>query len=556
MNQLLPVKGIVILVYMGHLMLSPFRTNAQEMPPLNVIIHDSASTQGYYFMAPYRTMPPYTYSHPQLILDRYGRIMYYCVFPYLNISSTTTEDFKIQPDGSMSYFSSALNYFCLMDSTFTVVDSMGVTNGFLIDMHDYQILPDNHALMLAQEIRLMNLTSYHYFGINHSNPGGANAEVTGVVIQEFDGDKNLVWEWKSHDHFDFSDVDSIWLLNPNKVDWTHSNAVEKDADGNILLSSRHFNEITKIDYQTGTIIWRLGGKRNQFTFTNDPLRFNGQHDIRRLPNGNITLYDNGRYHNPPLARALEYSLDEVSLTATLVWEYFPDSALYSIALGNFQTLENGNRLIDFGNLSGTFPWMVVVKPDKSKVLEISCPGGYTSYRAFNYLTLPWELSRPIVDCYQLNDMFYLEAEAGYPSYLWSTGATTQAIPVTDTGEYWVFVPLGEGFISSEIIRVTDPANPCLYLTDQPAVPKESIGFQCIPNPVSGIASILIDLPSEMEISVFMTDLTGKTIFTTPPKKSGQGKHMIPLNVSGFSEGIYFLQLRAGDFFIIRKIIIL
>ena len=66
------------------------------------------------------------------------------------------------------------------------------------------------------------------------------------------------------------------------------------------------DEITKIDRQTGDIIWRLGGVNNEFTFLNDSLDFQHsiptpfcyQHDIRRLRNGNITIYDNGNYKHP------------------------------------------------------------------------------------------------------------------------------------------------------------------------------------------------------------------------------------------------------------------
>ena len=35
--------------------------------------------------------------------------------------------------------------------------------------------------------------------------------------------------------------------------------------GHLLISSRHMDEVTKIDRQTGEIIWRLGGKNNDFT---------------------------------------------------------------------------------------------------------------------------------------------------------------------------------------------------------------------------------------------------------------------------------------------------
>ena len=70
---------------------------------------------------------------------------------------------------------------------------------------------------------------------------------------------------------------------------------------------------------TGAIIWRLGGKNNQFSFINDTIGFSHQHAIRRLENGNISLFDNGNYHSPPFSRAIEYSLNENNKTATLVW---------------------------------------------------------------------------------------------------------------------------------------------------------------------------------------------------------------------------------------------
>jgi hypothetical protein len=252
------------------------------------------------------------------------------------LNQTPTIDFKLQPNGWMSFFNTNRGKHFIMDSTFTVIDSIQCANGYDTDQHDLQILPGNHYLMFGTETRIMNLTSYHYFGINHTAPGGANAQVFGVVIQEFNENKELIWEWKSHDHYQFSDVDPIWLLNPNKVDWTHANAVELDNDGNIMLSLRHFNEITKIDYATGNILWRLGGRQNQFSFPNDPTRFTGQHDIRRVS----------------------------------------DSSMYSGACGNYQYIENGNHLVDFGFTNGTeYPWMVVVKPDKSKILELGYPAG-------------------------------------------------------------------------------------------------------------------------------------------------------------------------------------
>lgn len=527
---------------------------AQNLPQLNMIINDSSATQGYYFLIPYTNQPPYIYDHAQLILDHFGRIIFYRPFP-AGGNPNSTIDFKLQPNGQMSYFNTNRSKFFIMDSSFVVVDSIDCVHDYRTDQHDLQITIDNHYLLFSTETRIMNLTSYNYFGANHTLPGGANAEVFGVVIQEFDSDKDLIWEWKGHDHYQFSDVDPIWLSNPNKVDWTHANAVERDIDGNILISLRHFNEITKIDYATGNILWRLGGKQNQFTFPNDPVRFTGQHDIRRVSDSSISLFDNGQYSTPRMSRALEYALNETNKTATLVWDYIYDSTMYSLACGNHQYIENGNHLVDFGFTISGFPWMVVVKPDQSMVAEFHYPFGYTSYRAFNYINLPWQLNRPEVECQKIGDNYFLVAEPGHPEYRWSTGAGTSSVQIADTGDYWVLVPYGTGFISSEHIRVYDVTNPCLFLGTQASVNPTGFDLSAIPNPAKGHTQIAFTLPGNSMVSVSLHSLLGKEIGRPVSGFYPAGIHKIPMDVSALNRGIYMLSMVANDTRIVKKLII-
>jgi hypothetical protein len=139
----------------------------QNFPPLSISILDSSSSVGYYFLSPYTNTTPYIYDHAHLILDRLGRIVYYRSFE--NIADPNpTLDFKLQPNGQISYFNISRKKFFLMDSTFTVVDSIGCIHGFDTDQHDLQILPDNHYLLFGTEIRVMNLSSWHWFGFSHN----------------------------------------------------------------------------------------------------------------------------------------------------------------------------------------------------------------------------------------------------------------------------------------------------------------------------------------------------------------------------------------------------
>ncbi|MBL0309873.1 MAG: aryl-sulfate sulfotransferase [Bacteroidetes bacterium] len=237
----------------------------------------------------------------------------------------------------------------------------------------------------------------------------------------------------------------------------HYNAVELDQDGNILLSSKNYSEITKINRSDGSIMWRLGGKRNQFTFVNCPVPFYGQHDIRRISNGNITLFDGGHHQKPYGARALEFELDEVKTIATLKWSYTYDTALVSQARGNVQRLDNGYTLVNYG-VVGTASELIFVVVDKRgrKLFELNSPDHLDSYRSFYYRELPWKVKRPQITCFDSLGVKYLKTAQDYSSYQWSDSSVTRTIAVTKPGNYFVFVPYGEGgFIRSEQLSIND-----------------------------------------------------------------------------------------------------
>src|SRR5262249_26461313 len=80
-------------------------------------------------------------------------------------------------------------------------------------------------------------------------------------------------------------------------DYVHANSLEWDDDEGIIVSSASQSTIFKIEYSSGRVLWRLGGygaKRSDFIFQNDPLGgFSSQHSARKMPYGNILIYDNG-----------------------------------------------------------------------------------------------------------------------------------------------------------------------------------------------------------------------------------------------------------------------
>lgn len=291
-------------------------------------------------------------------------------------------DFKKQSDELLSYYEFGLPGFTLMDSSYVNVDTCGCGNGYTVDPHDLQILDNGHYLIICEDRQQIDMSQV----VSGGNP---DATVIGMIFQELDRSKNVVFEWRSWDHYEITDAIHVDLTGET-VDYVHSNALVTDHDGNWLVSNRHLSEITKIDRSNGEIIWRWGGKNNQFTFIgdiDDSTGFHYQHDIRRLDNGSYMLYDNGNFHDPPHSRGVEYQLNLQDMTATLVWQYRNTPDIYANFMGSSQRLPGGNTFIAWGG--STFQpitTLTEVHPDGSKAFELTLEGGGINYKGYRF---PW-----------------------------------------------------------------------------------------------------------------------------------------------------------------------
>jgi outer membrane protein assembly factor BamB len=265
-----------------------------------------------------------------------------------------------------------------LDSSGILVNRFFTPDSFNFDFHELTVLEDGTYYVLGQENVVADLS-----GIV---PGGqVNATLITQNIYHMDTLDNEIWRWRSFDHYDILDVDSAVDLTSFTIDWTHCNSVKADYDGNILLSTRNFNEITKINRQTGEIIWRLGGERNQFKFINDDRKFARQHDAKRNAAGNLILFDNGVRLVPQYSSLVEYELDEDSLTANLIRRFSKGDTLWSRIRGGVQGLSNGNHLICWGERND--PAVTEINSNNEIVYEIRFPTGAHRYRSFRF---PWK----------------------------------------------------------------------------------------------------------------------------------------------------------------------
>ncbi len=311
------------------------------------------------------------------IWDNYGELIFYREF------RGRVTDLKLLPDGKLAFWRNHLEenidaYF-LMDSEFSYTDTLLMSNGYEVDHHEMRQMDNGHYLLMAYDLQLVNMSEI----VPNGDP---NATVIGLVIQEVDADGNVYFQWRSWDHFEITDaIDESVDLTASTIDYVHGNALHVDHDGGLLLSSRHMDEVTKIDMESGDIIWRMGvnSENNQFNILNDTIGFSHQHDVRILDNGNMTIYDNGNFHEPRISRALEYTLNQENLTAELVWNYTPDEYLWGYATGSHQRLENGNSIICWGYSGGNLA-ISEVKPDSTKTLDVTYESDMRHYRAYKY----------------------------------------------------------------------------------------------------------------------------------------------------------------------------
>ena len=338
-----------------------------EFPEITLTFSDNPSP-GYIFIAPYSYE---TGSLFNIILDNYGTPVYF------KKTANGSADFKVQPSGDITYYDIQAGEYYRMNSLYEIVDTISVGNGYYSDMHELRMLQNGHYLLPGIDPQLVNMDTVV--------PGGyPQAVVIGLVIQELDASKEVVFQWRSWDHFQITDASGYVDLHDSIIDYVHGNSIEIVSDTNLLLSCRNMNEITNINRITGEIIWRLGGKNNMFNMINFTDTFCMQHSIRLMPDSvNLSLFDNGNCHEPePYSSAVEYHPDETSMTIEMVDQIRNDPDIFGVFMGHAQRLQNGCTIIGWGY---GMPGVSEYDGEGNKLLEISFP--YANYRAFKY---SWE----------------------------------------------------------------------------------------------------------------------------------------------------------------------
>src|SRR5262249_37445744 len=136
----------------------------------------------------------------------------------------------------------------------------------------------------------------------------------------------------------------------------------------------------KVDRRTGKVIWRLGGKRSDFAL-GAGVRFAWQHDVRRQPDGTITLFDNES--TPKVgdhSRLLSLSVDEAAHTVAVARALAHPDGTLADAEGNTQVLPDGHVFAGWG-----LGRRVSEQDASGKLLfDARLPADYDTYRGFRF----------------------------------------------------------------------------------------------------------------------------------------------------------------------------
>jgi outer membrane protein assembly factor BamB len=272
--------------------------------------------------------------------------------------------------------------YVICDSSYREIARLSAGHGYDGDHHEFLISPQDTALITIYNSVPQDLTAVG---------GSKNGRAWQGIVQELDIETGeVLFEWRSIDHVGLEEtyVDAREDHYAGGIDYFHINSIDVDHDDNLLISARETSAVYKIDRKSGEVIWRLGGKKSDFEM-GEGARFAFQHDARRLPDGTISIFDNGSLvFEDGIPRAVEESraivleLDERKMTASLVREYTHPDEQHADAAGNLQMLANGDAFVGWGRALAISEF----GKNGGLLFDARLPSNNRSYRAFR---LPW-----------------------------------------------------------------------------------------------------------------------------------------------------------------------
>jgi hypothetical protein len=262
----------------------------------------------------------------------------------------------------------------IANSNYRQITKFRAGNGLPADLHEFHINSNDTVL----------LTSFNPIRCNLSSVGGPrSAAVTDSLFQEIDLKTHLVRrDWHPLDHIALSQsyASPTGSTTEWPFDYFHINSIDPSSSGSTLISSRNTSALYELNSSTGQVTAQIGGKHPSEKLGAGAATAY-QHDAQELPNGEISVFDNGgvpKVH--PQSRGVILSVNTSTKTDTLVGEYEHPTPLSAGSQGNVQALEAGNMFIGWG----AEPYFSEYTASGSLVFDARLPDKAESYRGYRF----------------------------------------------------------------------------------------------------------------------------------------------------------------------------
>ena len=350
-------------------------------PVVSVNTASETASSGHIFIAPFQITGKAGPNYGALIVDGLGQPVWFKPEQTKTAIGLRVQKYKGKPVITWYEGDVLGGYggdFVVADRSYREIARVKAGHGEHGDLHEFLLTSRGTALITIYSNIPFDLTAVG---------GSANGQLTEGVIQEVDvATGKVLTEWRSSEHIALEESYLPSVKN-DVADYFHLNSVGVDSDGHLLVSARHTSTVYKVHRQTGAILWRLGGKRTDFTIV-PGAEFSFQHDVRRHADGTLTIFDNNAAapSSTTYARPIRLSLDMGAMSARLVGEYKPETPRITWAMGNLQQLPDGGAFVGWGT-AGSFTEFA---PDGTVRFDASLADGSVTYRAFR---APW-IGRP------------------------------------------------------------------------------------------------------------------------------------------------------------------
>ncbi|MFZ7145704.1 MAG: aryl-sulfate sulfotransferase [Bacteroidota bacterium] len=248
--------------------------------------------------------------------------------------------------------------------------------------HDFKRLANGNYMVLGckygwrnvpPDVDLKNIRKVNIDSV--SNPKRIKYLFNTII--EYNKAGKVVWSWDLNDHISDEELFATGVVTnavrrelPARAElYGHMNSFDADPMGEYVYASfRDIHDVFKIRKSTGKVVYRYHGKKDVSPDSKE-IHFMSQHDVNYLPNGNLSLFNNGNAMNETEpSSAIEFTQTQDGKPGQIVWSFNckmdTTNNGKTTRYGGVQDLGNGNKLISMGGLNR----MVEVRSKDNTVL--------------------------------------------------------------------------------------------------------------------------------------------------------------------------------------------